>query len=193
MCHILPWSPGEELGQNDLCLNFCYTGACGMGVGLCHFECLCPVSDSAWPLCFRGGTLLVLTCLWQLLQHLFSKTAVFFLHLQLFLWRQRRDALVACSMWRGSPGAPTFIVFYSVYILQAELLPGLDRSIFPANCMDRTYPFLATVWLQAQSQLSKDDPQPLQLLMDKLVLRIPLPLPPSFHLWWLSRAEMTWI
>lgn len=85
---------------------------------------------------------------------------------------------MACSMWRGSPGAPTFIVFYSVYILQAELLPGADRSIFPVDCMDRTYPFLATVWLQAHSQLSKDDPQPLQVLMDKLVLSIPLPPPP---------------
>lgn len=158
MCHILLWSPGEELGQKDLCLNFSYTGACGMGVGLSHFECLCPVSDSAWPLFLRGDTPLVLTCLWQLLQPLLSKTAIFFLHLQLFLWRQRRDALVACSMGRGSPGAPTFIVFYSVYILQAELLPGADRSIFPADCRDRTYPFLATVWLQAHSQLSKDDP-----------------------------------
>lgn len=72
-------------------------------------------------------------------------TAIFFLHLRLFLWSQRRDALVAFSMWRGSPGAPTFIVFYSVYSLQAELLPGTDCPIFPADCMDKTYPLLATV------------------------------------------------
>lgn len=70
--------------------------------GASHFECSCPVSNSACQLYFRGNSLLVLTLLWQLLTVL-SKSSIFFLHLSFsFFWSQRTDALVVVLVRRSS-------------------------------------------------------------------------------------------
>lgn len=151
--------------------------------GASHFECSCPVSNSACQLYFTGNSLLVLTLLWQLLTVL-SKSSIFILHLSFsFFWSQRTDALVVVLVRRSSGALVSVSSILCIFV--AERLPVDELHHLSRDCMNMAdnwmcYRHMATLqeWLTTW-----------QGLMDKLVLRIPLsPLQFSCDGW----AEQKW-